>query len=189
MEYYGTRGRNLSWFQSYLSNSKQYIECKQENKTGNRELSNKICGVLQSLFLEPFLFIIYVNDLCQMPEFLKTITFADDTQLFCKSATVRTLFLKANIELKKIPEWFQAKKLSLNKDKTSFTFFHTLQDRDNLPLQPSVLKINNYKIKTSSSITFLGVMMNEHLNWKDHINIIKNKLSKNLGIYTKQNNF
>ena len=32
-------------------------------------------------------------------------------------------------------------------------------------------------------------MMNEHLNWKDHINIIKNKLSKNLGIYTKQKLF
>ena len=36
LEHYGIKGRNLSWFQSYLSTSKQYIEYKQENKTGNR---------------------------------------------------------------------------------------------------------------------------------------------------------
>ena len=34
--------------------------------------------------------------------------FADNTNLFCKSKTVKTLFLKLNIELEKIMEWFQA---------------------------------------------------------------------------------
>ena len=32
--------------------------------------------------------------------------FADNTYLFYKSKTVKTLFLKANIEIKKISEWF-----------------------------------------------------------------------------------
>ena len=71
---------------------------------------------------------------------------------------------------------------SLNEDKTRFTFFHRLQDRDQLSLQLLVLKINNYEIKRSSSITFLRVIVVEHLNWKDHINVIENKLSKNLGL-------
>ena len=71
---------------------------------------------------------------------------------------------------------------SLNEDKTRFTFFHKLQDRDKLSLQLPVLKINNYEIKRSSSITFLRVIVVEHLNWKDHINVIENKLSKNLGL-------
>ena len=71
---------------------------------------------------------------------------------------------------------------SLNEDKTRFTFFHRLQDRDKLSLQLPVLKINNYEIKRSSSITFLRVIVVEHLNWKDHINVIENKLSKNLGL-------
>ena len=189
LEHYGIKGRCLSWFQSYLSNRKQYIEFKQDNKTGNTELSNIICGVPQGSILGPLLFIIYVNDLCQTSEFLKPIMFADDTNLFCKSKTVKTLFLKANIELKKISEWFQANKLSLNEDKTRFTLFHKLQDRDNLPLQLPVLKINNYEIKRSTSIKFLGVMVDEHLNWKDHINVIENKLSKNLGLLHKAKQF
>ena len=78
---------------------------------------------------------------------------------------------------------------SLNEDKTRFTFFHKLQDRDKLSLQLPVLKINNYEIKRSSSITFLRVIVVEHLNWKDHINVIENKLSKNLGLLHKAKQF
>ena len=99
------------------------------------------------------------------------------------------LFLKANIKLEKTSEYFQSNKLSLNKDKTLLEIFHKLQDRDNLPLQLPVLKINNYKIERSSSITFIGVMVDEHLNWKDHINIIKNKLSKSLVLLHKEKQF
>ena len=62
LEHYETKRRKLSWFQSYLSNGKQYIEYKQENKTSNKELSNIICGVPQGLILGPLFFIIYVND-------------------------------------------------------------------------------------------------------------------------------
>ena len=97
--------------------------------------------------------------------------------------------MKANTELEKISKWFQANTLSLNEDKTRFILFHKLQDRDNLPLQLPVLKTNNYKIERSSSIKFLGVMVDEHLNWKDHINIIENKLPKNLGLLHKAKQF
>ena len=82
-----------------------------------------------------------------------------------------------------------SKQLSLNEDKTRFTLFHKLQDRDNLPLQLPVLKIDNCKIKRSSSIKFLGVMVDEYLDWKDHISIIENKLSKYLGLLHKAKQF
>ena len=103
---------------------------------------------------------------------------------------MKALFLKANIEIGKISEWFEAYKLNLNEDKTRFTFFHRLQGRDiNLPLQLPVLEIKNHKSERSSSIKFLGIMVDEHLNWKDHINITENKLSKNYVFYTKKTIF
>ena len=58
------------------------------------------------------------------PQFLKPIMFADDTNLFCSNNEIKPLFLKANLELGKISEWFLANKLFLNKDKTRFRLFY-----------------------------------------------------------------
>ena len=49
--------------------------------------------------------------------------FADDTNLFCSNKKIKPLFLKANLELQKISEWFRANKLSLDEDKTKFTHY------------------------------------------------------------------
>ena len=53
---------------------------------------------------------------------------------------IKSLFLKANLELRKMSKWFRANKLSLNEDKTRFRLFHRPQDRDNLPLRMPALK-------------------------------------------------
>ena len=115
--------------------------------------------------------------ICGVP--LGAILFADDTNSFCSIKEIKPLFLKVNLELGEISEWFQADKLSLNEGKTTVTLFHMPQDKDNLPLRLPALKINDYEIKRSSSTNFLS--------WINHINTLKNKLSNNLGLCTKQN--
>ena len=121
---------------------------------------------------------IFINDLCQVSDILKPIMFPDDANLFCSCNDIKTLFLNTNLELKKISEWFWANKLSLNEDKTTFTLFHRFQDRDSLHLCLTVLKTDGYDIKRSSSIKFLGLLVDKHLSWIDHINVLENKLSK-----------
>ena len=44
-------------------------------------------------------------------------------------------------------------------------------------------------IERSSSIKFLGVMLDEHLSWKDHIHTVENKIAKNLGLLYRANQF
>ena len=94
----------------------------------------------------------------------------------------KTLFQTANIELEKIAIWFQANKLSLNESKTKFTLFHKSWDKDNLTLKLPILKINNFEIKRTTSVKFLGIMVDENLTWKDHIHILEKKLLKNIGL-------
>ena len=108
--------------------------------------------------------------------------FSNDTNLFCSGKHIKTLFQTANIELEKIAIWFQANKLSLNEKKIKFTLFHKSWDKDNLPLKLPILKINNFEIKRTTSIKFLGIMVDENLTWNDHIHILENKLSKNIGL-------
>ena len=80
------------------------------------------------------------------------------TPIFCSIKGIKPLFLKANLELGEISEWFQADKLSLNEGKTTVTLFHIPQDRDNLPVRLPALKINDYEIKRSSSTNFLSLI-------------------------------
>ena len=83
--------------------------------------------------------------------------FADDANLFYSHKSIKSLIKNANDELEKISQWFKVK------EKNKFTLFHKLRNNDNLPLQLPNLRINNYKIKSSLSIKFLIVLVDENL--------------------------
>ena len=113
LELYGINGCNLVWFESYLSNRKQFITYT--DKQTNIETIK--CGVPQGSILGPLLFLIVVNDLHKVAKFLDPIMFADDTNLFYSHKNIKTLFQIVNSELKLVNEWFLANKLSLNAKK------------------------------------------------------------------------
>ena len=82
-------------------------------------------------------------------------------------------------------QWFKANKLSWNTSKTKYTYFHKLRRNDYIPLKLPALKINNTEIKREYCIKCLGVLLDECLTWKKHIETIENKISKNIGILYK----
>ena len=72
------RGTANKWICSYLMNRYQYVTI---NGT-NSEYMNVLCGVPQGSILGPILFILYINDMCNVSTLLKPILFAYDTNLF-----------------------------------------------------------------------------------------------------------
>ena len=54
---------------------------------------------------------------------------------------------------------------------------------------PSKLTISNHAIEKQELIKFLGVVLDENLNWKEHIKYIENKIAKNLGLLYKTRPF
>ena len=131
----------------------------------------------------------YINDLPNASKVLDPIMFADDTNLFYSHYDIKTLFNTVNEELKKLVIWFTSNKLSLNIKKTKYTFFHKNSVKDNIPLKLPDLHIFDKTIERTSSIKFLGVMLDENITWSNHINIIEKKSLKILGFYTKQERF
>ena len=73
--------------------------------------------MLQGSVLGPKLFILYVNDLCNISKLVKYILFADDTNLFCANKNINRLITTVSSVLDKMCTWFAVNKLSLNVSK------------------------------------------------------------------------
>ena len=78
LRHIGFRGNSYNWFNSYLSNRRQYVTIDDYSSDYN----DITIGVPQGSTLGPLLFIIYINDMTNCLTKLKTIHFADDTTLF-----------------------------------------------------------------------------------------------------------
>ena len=85
LEHYGIRNVANTWFESYLSNRKQFVSLD-GNDSNFLEIS---CGVPQGSILGPLLFIIYINDIHQAIKYLKVHHFADDTNLLFSNKNVK----------------------------------------------------------------------------------------------------
>ena len=78
-----------------------------------------------------------------------------------------------NNELYKIDTWLQANTLTININKTHYMVFHRAR------LKPTKdVMIRQNKIAFTKSTKFLGIIIDDKLKWTEHINYVKNKISK-----------
>ena len=177
--FYGVRGVALNWFSSYLMDRKQYVVVDGVNST-YKQLT---CGVPQGSVLGPLLFLIYVNDMIKSSNVFRFSLFADDTVVVLSHKNLSTLISMVNCELRKLVTWFQSNKLLLNQDKTKYIIFRSKNRR--IPPNLDSVCINNTVLEVVKSISFLGIIIDEFLDWKAHINYITLKVSRSVGILSK----
>ena len=141
-----------------------------------------VCGVPQGSVLGPLLFILYINDICNVSKVLNLILFADDTNLFKSGSDLSILCNEISTELSKLYTWFNVKKLSLNVLKTNYMIFSNKKLASNVEV-----RISDVVIERVECTKFLGIFIDSKLTWKEHISKLKGKLSKSSAILLRCN--
>ena len=163
LERYGIRGNAYDWLSSYLSGRQLVAKITTGTRmTVKSEKYEITYGAAQGSCLGPLLFIIFVNDLMQLPLYSNIILFADDTTVFYSHKSEKFLKYALEHDLNIMDGWFKANKLSLNLDKMIGIKFW-----DNCNF---TLRMNNISIEMTDYTKFLGVYIDHKLNW--HIQII-----------------
>ena len=177
LHHFGIRGSALDWFRSYLSNRQQFVTYN-DVSSGTKVLKY---GVPQGSILGPLLFLIYINDLANICKHTMPIIFAGDSNLFINEKDASKIELELNEELSNIASWLKIDKLSLNVNKTQFMMFSRKQNQ----IENIVIRIEGQIIERVTQTKFLGVIIDEKLTWRNHVNHISTKTAKGIGILIK----
>ena len=108
--------------------------------------------------------------------------FADDTNLLFSNKSPDVIRKTMNNELELLFDWLCANRLSLNVAKTEFIIFRP--PKMNLDKRV-VLTLNHKKIFESRKIKYLGLLMDDRLTWKFHINELSKKLNRSVDMLFK----
>ena len=174
---YGIRGLPLSLFRSYLLNRQQRVRIGKsfsDYKTIN-------IGVPQGSVLGPIFFILYINDLPNLTNKSFPVLYADDTTISMSGSDYDILVGDMDDEVDLIKKWMETNKLSLNISKTFSISFSTRKY-----VQPiNTVYLNNVPVKRCDNEVFLGIVLDDRLNFSLHIGVISRKISRSAGILYK----
>ena len=94
---------------------------------------------------------------------------------------LNTLISSVKVKIQQLFKWCICNKLTINIDKTYFVLFHTI----NKPVPDGFTEIatTHMTIKRATEMKYLGLVLDEKLNYNEHVQAICNSLLKYFGIF------
>ena len=117
--------------------------------------------------------------------------YADDTSLSFSSKSIHLINECVNEDLGYLKSWLNANQLSLNVTKTQSLVIggsKRLNDLEKVGGVKPQFNVGQATVSIIREAKYLGVMVDQHLNWKEQITTIKKKVSRGIGMlkYSKK---
>ena len=177
LHHYGIRGPAYALIESYLTSRNQFVTFS--NTSSSTKPIN--IGVPQGSILGLLLFLIYINDL---PNAINSTPrlFADNTCLILRQSSLSALEKACSDELIQLKNWCNANKIQINPNKSCILH---LPPKQNIPPLTFQIPYDNSFIVDSICCKYIGILIDNKLNFKQHIQLVESKIAKSVGIINK----
>lgn len=179
----GIKNRTLSWFESYLTDRKHFVEINHLNQynqltTTVSTLNTVKYGIPQGSILGPLLFLCYIKGLPNLNHFDKITLYADDINLKVSKLNYKDIEISSFCQLSSIQQYLAERNLLLNPIKTKYISFSLNNNKNNL--LDSAICINDHTLIETNEVKFLGLTVDRQLNWNSHVDQICNRLASGI---------
>ena len=175
----GINGNTLNLISNYLENRFQKTICNGKLS----ELNKVTCGVPQGSILGPLFFLIYINDLQGILGNNSYHLYADDTVIYFSDKSVEIAEMKLQSILDKFSKWCAVNALTVNTSKTKVMVFGSRHRIKNCK-KPNLF-INNEQLQMVPTYKYLGINLDQTLNFKYHLDSLINNITFKLYLFSK----
>ena len=135
-----------------------------------------------------------MNDLPAFIQEANITMYADDTSLHKAFRTSHELKEEMIRAFSKACKWLRNNKLSLNTVKTKFMIIGTLPRLNQLDSSPestsyAIVVVNGQEVKRVKLVKYLALMVNDRLEWDQHMDYISSKIIHGIGILERIRHF
>ncbi|GBP82077.1 Probable RNA-directed DNA polymerase from transposon BS [Eumeta japonica] len=128
-------------------------------------------GVPQGSTLSPLLYSAYVNDIPRPSSGVQLALFADDTALYLRSNCLRNILPRLQRAIDELTQWLRLWRIEVNPEKSASIYFNynTRRSTVPVPIDTPSLKILNQSIPWQHNYKYLGITLDKHLHFRDHV--------------------
>ena len=141
-------------------------------------------GIPQGSVLSGTLFIMAINNIVTvLPKGVQNSLYIDDFAIFYTSNNLRHIQRILNMAISRIDQWATSVGFRFSTEKTKAIVFY--RDKRWIKDQEIELKFRNTSIRFYENVKFLGLIFDQHLNWKAHIRHVKGRALKAMNLIKK----
>jgi hypothetical protein len=137
-----------------------------------------LISIPQGAILAGAFFICHFNQVFSCLDGVEYSIFVDDLAFWYASTDEKCIINHLQNNLSELDAWSTSKSMHINFTKTKMVIFHKPQNKVNNDL---TINYNNHVIERVSNFTYLGIILNETMNFNTHLSHVIAKLSSAIG--------